>query len=191
MNKSILELELNGSVFSGWKSSNMVFDMEALSTTFNFSLYDKSNVVSDAFKTGFATRVSVKPSMESPFVDQLVDGYITDIDRSIAGTSTSMSIEGADKLIDLVDCSALHDSQTWINKKFTLIIRDIIAPFGLDVDTSQLITDPKIKKFTLQSGESAFNAIERLCRSQAILPFPLLMVCCFSGMQQMNLSEQL
>jgi len=170
MNRSIINLELNGRVFSGWKSLGIAFDMEALSTAFNFNLYDKGSVVSDEFKTGFASRVLIKPNVESPFEDLLADGYITKIDRSISGESTSMSIEGSDKLIDLVDCSALHTSQTWTNKRFTLIVRDILAPFGLDVDITQLTADPKIEKFTLQSGESAFIAIERLCRSQAVLP---------------------
>jgi len=170
MNKSIVELELNGRVFSGWKSFDMVSDMEALSTSFNFSLYDKNSVVSNEFKTGFASCLNVKPDSDSPFTDQLADGFITKIDRSISGTATSMAIAGSDKLIDLVDCSALHDAQTWTNKRFTLIVRDIITPFGLSVDTTQLMDDPKIEKFSLQSGESAFNAIERLCRSQAVIP---------------------
>ena len=148
----------------------MSFDMEELSTSFSFNLYDKNSVVSDAFKVGFDARVFSKPNEESPFNDLLVDGFVTKIDRSISDTATSMSIEGSDKLIDLVDCSALHDSQTWTNKKFTAIVRDILTPFALSVDTNQLRDDPKIEKFTLQSGESAFNAIERLCRSQAVLP---------------------
>ena len=64
----------------------------------------------------------------------------------------------------------MHPSQTWTKKRFALIVRDILTPFGLDVDVTQLTANPKIEKFTLQSGESAFNAIERLCRSQAVIP---------------------
>ena len=170
MNRSVIELALNDTVYSGWESFSLTDDMEALSTSFGFKLYDKGGEIADAFKAGFASKIFVRPSATSPFQEEILDGFITSVDKTLSGTSTSMTVEGNDKLIDLVECSALHRSQTWVNKRFSLIVKNILAPFSLDLDASQLLSDPKIKKFTLQSGESAFGAVERLCRSEAVLP---------------------
>lgn len=173
MNSSVVELELNGMLYTGWKSFKITFDMESLSTAFDFELYDKGSTFSEAFQTGLEVSVYIKSTVTSRSKTLVATGYIVQINRSITGSATSMHIMCNDKLIDLVECSALHSAQTWYSKKFTGIIKDILKPFKISLDTSELQGDVLIKKFTLQSGETAFSAIERLCRSQAVLPLSL------------------
>lgn len=168
MNESTILLEVAGNQFSGWKDFAADFDMESLSSTFNFSLFDKSGSVTRDLQTGLSCRVRVA----NPFVEDilLIDGFIVSTQRDTSQSTNNFSISGADKLIDAVDCSAIHTSQTWANKKFSLIVSNLLNPFGLTVDTTDLTDDTVIEKFTIQSGETAFGAIERLCRSEAVLP---------------------
>jgi prophage tail gpP-like protein len=170
MNRSQVILEINGENVTGWEAVSMTFDMEELSSTFSLSLYDKAGGISSRLNTGSEVNLHVENPDVGGREELLIPGFLTTSSRSVNETDDSLEITGADKLVDLLDCSAIHEAQTWTGKKFSAIVADLLAPFGLQVDRSALTDDPKIEKFTLQSGETAFSAVERLCRSQAVLP---------------------
>ena len=171
-NQSTIALQIGAQRFEGWESVSMVFDMESLVSTFSFGLYDPDRLLSvdaDDFPAGQACKITITNQLR-PSPEIVIDGFIVRRRRSLSKSSNSLTVEGADKLVDLADCSATHTSRTWIRKSFSGIVRDLATPFGVTVNSSALQGDPLIDKFTLQSGESAFDAIERLCRSQAVLP---------------------
>ena len=171
-NHSTIALEINGQRFEGWESFSMEFDIETFVTSFNLSLYDPDSVLAvgkDDFPAGNQCSISITNQMR-PTLDRVLDGFIVRRRRSISSSSNSLNVEGADKLVDLLDCSAVHPSRTWFKAPFSVIVSDLARPFGVTVVATGLRSDPIIDKFSLQSGESAFAAIERLCRSQAVLP---------------------
>lgn len=179
---STVSLTLNGQNFTGWKSFSASFDMEQFVNQCRFDLFDKDGSViqgmplgstGSPFETGLACKVSIQN--QAVFGDTpILDGFIVSDADSEDGNSNNMSIISADKTVDLLDCSAIHESQTWQNKPFSKIVLDLATPFGILVDVSRLTSDSLIKKFTIQSGESPFDAIERLCRSEAVLPLSSL-----------------
>ena len=172
--KSSIDLLIDGTSFKGWESVSATFDMESLVSSFRLDLHDSGNVLADVassdLKTGKACRISIaNPLVSVP--TPVIDGFLTNTSRSIDTASTALTVEGADKLVDLLDCSAMHTSRTWSRKTFSSIIYDLLRPFGVFVNPTALgEDDPLIEKFTLQSGEAVFDAVERLCRSQAVLP---------------------
>ena len=169
MNKSSIRLSLTGTFFSGWERVSLDFDMEALNSAFSLDLFDKEGAVTSGFKTGLDCDIYITNTDYG--VDQkVIPGFITNTTRAIADTTNTMTVSGSDRLVDIVDCAALYEQKTWLNKRFSSIITDLLKPFSLKVDIRELRDDPIIKKFTLQSGETAFSSIERLCRSQAVLP---------------------
>ena len=171
-NQSTIALQIGAQKFEGWESVSMEFDMESLVTTFSLGLYDPDLLLSvdaDDFQAGQACKISISNQM-LPTPEVVIDGFIVRRQRSLSGSSNVLTVEGADRLVDLADCSATHTSRTWVKKSFAGIVRDLAAPFGITVNSLALQGDPLIDKFTLQAGESAFDAIERLCRSQAVLP---------------------
>ena len=173
---STISLDIAGRRFPTWKSASIIFDMETLVTRATFNLYDPDALFSiggDDFVTGQPCAVSIINNLRTA-PDQVLDGYIIRRRRGLSGSRNVLTVEVADKLVDLLDCSAIHKSRTWIRKPFSFIIRDLLFPFSLTLDSTALQTDPVITKFTLQSGESAFDAIERLCRAQAVLPLSSL-----------------
>jgi prophage tail gpP-like protein len=172
--KSSIDLLIDGTSFTGWESFSATFDMESLVSSFRLDLHDSGNVLADVassdLKTGAACRISISNPLVS-IPTPVIDGFLTNTSRSIDTASTALMVEGADKLVDLLDCSAMHTSRTWSRKTFSSIIYDLLSPFGLFVNPNALgADDPLIEKFTLQSGEAVFDAVERLCRSQAVLP---------------------
>lgn len=169
---SVPLLDVNGQLISGWEKFNATFDMENLSTSFSFELYDKEGTITRSLRTGLECNVQVENLLAGVRNQSLAPGYIANTTRSINESTHTFSMTGHDKLIDLVDCAAIYKSQTWTKTKFSSIVTDLLDPFGLKVDKSSLNPndDTLIEKFTIQSGETAFESIERLCRSQAILP---------------------
>lgn len=170
MNSSIVQLDLNGQLFTGWKRFSFEDDMETLSSSFSFDLYDKSDSVTKSFRTGLDCVINI--NNEGVGVDNfsILNGFIVNTNKNKSGTNSNFSVNGFDKLIDIVECSVIYRSQTWLNKRFSSIIKDILDPFAIGLDQTNLKSDPKIERFTIQSGESAFDAIERLCRNEAVLP---------------------
>ena len=175
---STISLQVGGTDFQGWKSVEAVFDMEALTPTVSIAAYDKDaslipGLGMDASGSPFPPGESCSVSIQNPAVmgtTRVLDGFIVARRRTIDGGSSSLELTAADKTIDLLDCSAIHASRTWFKKPFSKIARDLASPFGIVVDSSRLQGDGLIEKFTLQAGESPFDAIERLCRSQGVLP---------------------
>lgn len=163
MNKSTAQIEIDGTFFEGWKSIALDFDIESVSSSFSFSARDKDNVLSD-LDAGVKCRILINEDII------VMDGFITKRDETITATSHDIVITGSDKLIDAVECAAIYPSQTWTSAKFSSIVRDLLSPFEIQIDSSRLTDDPIIKKLTIQSGETAFDTIERLCRSQAVIP---------------------
>lgn len=175
---STINLELGANRFTGWKYVEAAYDMEALTPTISFGLFDKESALIPGITQGstgspFQTGLDCQVSIENPAVSastKILDGFVITTRRSIDGNSHSLEIVAADKTVDLLDCSAIHPSRVWTKKPFSLIVRDLTTPFGITVDSSQLKADTLIDKFVLQAGESPFDAIERLCRSEAVLP---------------------
>lgn len=164
MNSTVI-LEVGGNVYSGWKSVSLTFDMAIITNSFSVTAHDPDNILGQLEVGTLCKLSSVNGSTKS----LLLDGVIVAVDQELSDTS-DVTIKGFDKLIDLVDCSIMRASRTWVKKKFSGIIKDIADPFGVVVDTTDLRDDPVIEKLTVQTGEPAFDAIERLCRSQAVLP---------------------
>ena len=102
--------------------------------------------------------------------DLVITGYIDDLETDDTDTSTSIRLAGRDKTADLVDCSAIYKTGQWRNVKLEQIVRDIAKPFGITVvvepgtDTGEVF-----KRFALEEGEKAFDAIDRACRLRGVL----------------------
>lgn len=162
-------LQIGGDNYSGWKSLSSERSMEALAGSFNFEVVDKEGEVVGNIEDGVASKLWVfDPLTYTSW--PIMTGYVDQTNKKTADTSDEMTIEGRDKTEDLVDCAATVKSSTWTKKFLKDICTDLCKPYGILVDTSQIVDTELIERFTLQTGDTAFSAIERLCRSKAVLP---------------------
>lgn len=162
---STVEIEIGGRLFSGWKSVRIDTDIESLSSSFSVGARDKDGLLS-SIVAGTECKVYIVDKTKK----LVLDGHVVQRERSLTSSAHDVSISGNDKLADLVDCSAIKSNRVWIKKKFTAIIKAIASEFSIDVNTTAVASDPIIDKYVLQTGESAFDTIERLCRTQGVLP---------------------
>lgn len=102
--------------------------------------------------------------------DLVISGYTDDYETDDTATSSSVRLSGRDKTADLVDCSAIYKSGQWRGVKLERIVADIAKDFNIKVVVSPgLDTGDVFKRFALEEGEKAFDAIDRACRLRAVL----------------------
>ncbi len=161
-------LEIDGTSFSGWEKVSIVRTMETLAATFTLEMVEGAGVTAAQVTPGKKVRLFLADTKQGDEQDLLV-GWIDARARSISGDSTSLSISGRDVCADLVDCAAVHTSSSWTKATLAQIAEDVCKPFGIYVDSRTDDRTP-FDKVVLQSGESAFDLIERLSRQRGVLP---------------------
>lgn len=158
--QSNISLKINGNRFEAWKSVNVVRAFDAVAGSFSLSLgtYDiLGNKVINYLKIFQECTLYLENEI-------VITGYIDDISVSYSATSHTLSIKGRDKTADLVDCSAIHKPDEWHNVSVQFIANTLCLPFGIKANVQAETT--KIKKFRIEQGETAFEALDRLCKMQ-------------------------
>jgi len=161
-------LGVKGLNYSGWNKISVTRTMESLTGSFSIDLVGGENSNTNLIKKGDPCKIYIKDDIEIEI--QVMNGYIDEVRRSRTSSNTSLSISGRDKTLDLVDCSAIFKpSNTWLKKKLPDIAKDLCRPFGIKLIDESKPSEP-FKKITIQSGESPFALIERICRQVGVLP---------------------
>ncbi|OYZ03505.1 MAG: hypothetical protein B7Y42_00570 [Polaromonas sp. 28-63-22] len=114
--------------------------------------------------------------------DLVIGGYVDDYETDDTATSAQVRLSGRDKTADLVDCSAIYKTGQWRGAKLEKIVADICAPFKITVLVAPgTNTGDVFKRYALEEGEKAFDAIDRACRLRAVLvtstPAGELLIC--------------
>jgi len=158
----VINLVVNGVEFSGWESARASRSME--SAAGGFSL-----VVSNA---GELFPIGLNDYCELNYGDKrVVSGFIDKITASLSSDEHTVTVVGKDKTVDLVESSAVHPTGQWDGVGVEQVIRDLIAPYGIElvVQADDLGTLFDTQKFTIQQGESPFSAIERALSTRGLM----------------------
>ena len=152
-----IKLEINGSVFSGWEELSVTKSVEAICGKFELA-------VSDLAPFPVVPGDTCTLTLEGH--NQIV-GYVDSVKASVGARNHGISVAGRDKTGDLVDCSAVHETQEFTNIEFKALMEKLAGPFGISVTVIPAL-DP-FPTFALQQ-ETAFEAIERACRLRGVFP---------------------
>jgi prophage tail gpP-like protein len=158
-------LTVDGLVYSGWTRAEVQRSIETIAGGFVLQLSHRY--------PGAQAPVQLREGLpcEVHLGDDLViSGYIDDLETDDTDTSTSIRLSGRDKTADLVDCAAIHATGQWRGVRLERIVADIAAPFKIKVSvTTGTDTGEVFKRFALEEGEKAFDAIDRACRMRGVL----------------------
>src|SRR5579885_1852329 len=98
--------------------------------------------------------------------DLLLAAYVDRYQPKIEGHShAGASVSGRSKGQDFIDSAALHPTGEFKNKT-PAEIGQLLDQFGVGISTDQTLD--KVPAYRLTPGETAFRAIEKLCRSQGV-----------------------
>jgi prophage tail gpP-like protein len=157
-----VSLVINGQAFRGWESVSIRRAIDAISGAFSLGVTDRWQDSQQPWEFTLGSDCTLRVER-----DTILTGYIDNAGFVDGPGEHSIQISGRDRAGDLVDCSAI-DCPVEYSRATSLftIVQNICAPYGVDVDCQ---VDYKFPKFSLQTGESCFEAIDRACRAAGAL----------------------
>lgn len=177
-------LLVSGMAYSGWKNTRIQQSIEQLSGVFTVDVSERWPDQTDSFAIEPGAACTVKIGE-----DEVINGYVDQVQVNLTPTSHTISISGRDKTGDLVDCSA--PAREWAGAAFETVVNELCAPFGIAVN-SQLETadgaykSPKVGKTAAKkikaskggsklgrkatnTGETVHKLLEKLAKTQGVL----------------------
>lgn len=162
-----VQLLVNGRIYSGWEDIAVTRAIDAASGAFSLKVTERWADDQDTpwpIVPGDACEVRIDG-------ETIITGYVDIFAPSFSATAHSINIQGRDKTADMIDCSAVHDPDSWSNYTVLDLARVLAAPFGIAVRADVSVGD-KFSVVKLQQGETAFEALERHCRLRKLLLMP-------------------
>ena len=160
----MIEIKVNQAIYGGWKSCRLPFGIEQIANSFELNFTDRWSGQDNPYPITVGSECQVLIDNET-----VITGYVDDNTPSFDANSHEINLTGRDKTGDLVDCSAIHRSGQWNGATLDKIARDICKPYGIKVIVEVPI-GTAFATFSIEEGESAFEAIDRACRMKAVLP---------------------
>lgn len=159
----MIELRVNGRSYGGWKEARVARGVDRAAGDFSLTVSDRwpGQSVPQDVRPGDACQVMVNGQT-------VITGYVDEVKPNYGPTTHEVQFSGRSKTADLVDCSVVHSSGQWSGASLRGIVRDLVSPFGLSVVEQAPLT-AGIPDFQIQPGETAFNALERVCAVQGLL----------------------
>jgi prophage tail gpP-like protein len=160
----VVELKVKGGIFSGWERMEIKTGIEQIAGTFQLDITERW--------PGQDTPTPIMPGFDCEVLldgATVITGYVDSSDLSYDENSHTVSIAGRDKTGDLVDCSAVYKTGQWANRDLFQIAVDICKPFKINVIKQADVGAPFSHGFSLNDGERAFEALDRMARMRAVL----------------------
>lgn len=166
-NNDILIL-ITGEKLTGWTSCRLTKSLDRLAGKFQLSMVNEEE---------FLTFVDTQ-RISQLFIgeDKVLTGYIDRIDNSLTKDENKLTIAGREITADLVDCSAVNKPGTWNDIKFERLLESLLAPdptnnkiFNIETVIQAEITK-SVKKFSINTGDTVFDAISKLCALYNVIP---------------------
>lgn len=159
-------LKIDGQLHEGWKEVEIVRSLEAISATFSLTMTERwpGQDSGRAVMPGDACELAIGGEV-------IVTGFVDQVSPSFDAKDHTIKVTGRDRSGDLVDCSAIDEPGEWHGRSMSQVVGAIARPFGVAVRLAAG-KDATLRRFKLQPGESAFEAIRRACAMNTMLPVP-------------------
>jgi prophage tail gpP-like protein len=158
-----IALVIGGDAYLGWTELSVERGIDSLCGNFALTLTAREGTGLPEFPIADGAACAIALGGRA-----LITGYVDRVARSLDAETRSLTVSGRDKACDLVDCSALNAPGSWSNASLETIARALADPFGVTLAFNAATGKP-LRKFALQPGETAFAAIERLCRYRGLI----------------------
>jgi prophage tail gpP-like protein len=160
---SELTLTVSGLKYEGWQNISVNRSIEQVASSFSVGFAELW------YKDGKAIPIDEGEDVDVKLDGELViTGYVDTSNITYDAQTHSAQITGRSKTGDLVDCLALVTGGLWKTKTIDKIATDICQPFNINASVSGSPGAP-FRRFSLQDGETAFDAIERAARMRGML----------------------
>lgn len=157
-------LTVAGVVHVGWTRARVSRALDACSMRFEVEVTEWSVPESAKRRIRPGTRCQLHLGRTL-----VMDGYVDDVAIDYDAASHTVRIAGRDASADLVDCAACVDgSHEWLGVGLLEAAGRLLRPFGVTVRSEVDLGQP-IPRLAIQPGETAWETLERACRSRGVL----------------------
>lgn len=156
-------LNVGGSAWGGWTQIRIQRGIEQVAGRFTLGLTERWPGQESAreIRPGDSCTVGIDG-------ETVVSGFVDDIEASFGASERGITVSGRDRTGDLVDCSAENKPGEWAGRRLDRIAADLCRPFGVKVSVA-VDAGKAFGKFTIQKGETAWEALERAARQRGLL----------------------
>lgn len=167
---SDVELQLNGEPFTHWTDLSVGLSMEHIATSFQHGLLLPlaAGVLPDTMQP--AKGMHARLLLEG---EPVADGYVFGDSRSFDANTFRVSLSGASRAADLVDCDPVDQAEIFRDMGLRAIVTKLLADYLLDGEPIPTRFDAPegepFHKFAIEQGETVFAVIERAARQRGLL----------------------
>lgn len=156
MNK--VSIVCDGMEYSGWSDLEITRSIDSLCGSFAFAMRDTP--ANGVLGPGLPIQIFVDGVL-------IMTGFIEYRSRKLSSNQYSIAIGGREKTGDLVDCTAEYKSGRWLKAtSIVTIANNLTGPYGIKCKSD---TATSLSVFSLNDGETVFQALDRICRMKKLL----------------------
>lgn len=152
-------LTVDGMIYKGWTALQAVGAIDAIAGEFAVSAEQAGDIM-------IYPGASAVLKLENQTV---CSGYIGRTAANLSANDCGLTLGGADKTVDLAECSVMAEPDEWFNLTLCEIAIKLCAPFKIKVVNQVGDTGEAFKSFKIQPGESVFDALDRAAKARAVL----------------------
>jgi len=171
---SYVKLAVNGEALTGFSGGSIQLSMSAGANDFDLEYVPDDDDTRSIFE-GDEVELSIDPG---DGLQSILTGYVDAVEDDDDPAGLRLSASGRSRTGDLLTCSpgfaplAFGTApRAWKNADIEKIVGDICAPFSIDVFVSPLEVGAAFPSFSLQTGETAFDAISRAALKRGLFPY--------------------
>jgi prophage tail gpP-like protein len=154
---------VDGGEYAGWTQVEVERSLDRFAHSFDLGYTDRWSEAAEPWPIRPGATAQIKYGNHI-----LITGWVEASTFSAQRDQWRLRAQGRSLTGDLVDCGALFKTGNWNNQLLRVIANDLVSPYGLAVELSIPDNEP-IRKFTIEMGESVYDALERLVRNRGYL----------------------
>lgn len=155
-------LRVNGREYAGWKSARVMRGIESAAGSFELTVSEKGAA---AWPIADGDECSVLVAGEV-----VLTGYVDAREAALSAGEHSVSVSGRDRAGDLVDSSAVLTTWEFSRTPVLEVARKVAAPHNVTITLGAGTAVPPVPdKVSVDPGDTAFEVIERACRTANLL----------------------
>jgi prophage tail gpP-like protein len=159
-------LVVGGEIHRGWRSMKASLSLDAPAAKFSLELAERWSEAEDALPRTVKPGAACQLTLDDELV---VDGWIDAVEASYDPRDHSLVVVARDRIGDMVDCAAVVDgAHEWRDVSLAEVARRLAEPYGVRV-VAEYDAQPAFRRFALQPGETAWEALDRAARARGVL----------------------
>lgn len=168
MADGVVSLRVGGREYRGWKTARVTRGIEAISGSFDLSVSERWANQDQPWPIGEGDRCELLINGTT-----VITGYIDSREPSFGPDSHDVALSGRDVTGDMVDSAVVLSNWEFKEVAIPALVQKMCDPHGVKVSVQPgLVLSPITipKKFSIDPGDTAANAIENACRLAGLLP---------------------